>query len=90
MGMKYSLAVTLWKAVWVWAVATFGVGSAVVVASEDLPAAWDTFAANWQVLLVAIVPAVYKAIDNLRKNYRGGGVYLWHWPWEVLFSKGKM
>lgn len=64
---KYNAAVTLWKAAWMFAQATLGVGAGVLAVT--LPDSADEFEVAWPALLFPLALAIAKAVNNIRKNY---------------------
>lgn len=74
----YNPSVTLWKGVWAY-LASIGVVGATDVAAVGIPATWEEFAAKWPALLVALLPAVWRVVENYRKNGGGGRAPMWEW-----------
>lgn len=77
-GSNYSAAMTVWKAFWTWA-ASIGVLGASEFISAGPPASYDELIAQWPVFVIALVPALWRALENWRKNAGRGGQPLWYW-----------
>lgn len=82
----YRLAVTLWKAFWTW-MQTLGVTAAAGLVAvpwpEDGP---DLTAEQWtQFIVLTLVPACWRALENWRKNSGPGG--LPRWEWREIFGR---
>ena len=81
--MTYSKLTTIWKGLAI-VLRAFGMGAtaaAGVVATTDLPAenaAWFAIA----IWAAGLAEALWKCVDNVRKNYRDDGTPLWVWPWS--------
>lgn len=75
----YSVTITLWKVFFTY-LQTLGVLGAADVLAQGTPATMDEFLAKWPTLLVAVLPAAWRALENWRKNYDPKGP-LWTWPW---------
>lgn len=82
---KYRAAVTLWKAAWTFVYAMTGIGAGVL--AVQLPESEEEFRANWLVFVLPIVAALWRALENYRKNYRDDGTPLWEWPWARIVPK---
>ena len=78
----YSGWLTVWKSFWVWAQTIGVVGAGDVLAVE-----WPEDATNERVLMyvLTVLPAVWKALENWRKNSGYAGTPRWEWtsfwPW---------
>ena len=80
MNQRYRAGTALWKAFLAF-LAAAGV-SVVAVQAIELPEDWTTFQATWPALLLSLIPALLKAVENTRKNWRDDGRPIWRWPWE--------
>lgn len=78
----YSLGYTLWKAFWAWAQAA-GVCGAADVAAVGWPETAAEWGSKWPVLVIALVPALWRVVENVRKNAGAAGP-LWNWPWDKV------
>ena len=74
----YSAAVSLWKAFWTFVQVSFGVGGGVLAIKT--PATFEELKEVWPTLAIPLLLAVFRAVENLRKNYRADGRVLWRWP----------
>jgi hypothetical protein len=77
-GPRYDAAVTIWKGVWTY-LAGVGVVGAADVVSVGLPTSYDELRAKWPALVVALIPALWRVLENYRKNAGRGGQPLWYW-----------
>lgn len=87
--MRYSAFLTLWKAFWTYA-QTVGVLGAADVVAVGLPEDRAALLAQWPVLVIALAPALWKVIENVRKNWLDSGAPLWEWPWARLVKPTKL
>lgn len=85
MGSYYRVGVTIWKGLWTY-LATLGVVGATDVVAIGIPDDSSALLAQWPVLLVSLAPAVWRVIENIRKNYRPDGRPMWEWPWTRLVA----
>ena len=79
---RYRAGVTVWKAVWTFIATSAGVGVAVV--QVQMPETWKEFRAAWPALVVPLGLALWRAMENWRKNSRDDGLAVWQWPWSRL------
>lgn len=80
----YSIFITLWKAFWRY-LAGLGVVGATEVAAVGLPETMGDLKTRWPALLIALIPAIWRVIDNYRKNGNNEtnpNDPIWMWPWE--------
>lgn len=84
MNPHYSLFVSLWKAIWTY-LAVLGVVGAADVANYGWPDSWENVT---NVMLFGLLPALWRFVENLRKNYRADGKALWEWkiPWVAVLA----
>lgn len=75
MNPHYSLFVSLWKALWTY-LAALGVVGATDLAAYGWPGDWSGVTSA---VLFSLVPALWRFVENLRKNYRADGHPLWEW-----------
>ena len=78
---SYSSIKTLLKAVWVFASVAVAVTAAILTA---MPAELSSFKAGGIGYIIAFGFAVWKAIENARKNTRPDGLPAWDWPWSSV------
>jgi len=82
MTQAYSLGKTIWKAFWTFVQGTVGVGAGVL--AIKLPETAGEFAEAWPALLAPLGFAIWKALENYRKN--SDSAYdsrpRWVWPWN--------
>ena len=76
---QYRAATTVWKAVWTFIGTSLCAGGA--VAAIQLPETWEEFRAAWPALIVPLGLAIWRAVENYRKNRRNDGLPAWQWPW---------
>lgn len=82
----YNFVITLWKALWTY-LGSVGVIGAAEVLSVGTPESFEAFAAQWPRYVIALAPAIWKVVENVRKNWRDDGAPLWSWPWAALTPK---
>ena len=87
--MRYSAFLTIWKAFWTYA-QTVGVLGAADVAAVGLPDDRAALIAQWPVLVIALAPALWKVLENIRKNWLDSGAPLWEWPWARLVKPTRL
>lgn len=73
---QYRIGLTIWKAFWTWAQTVGVVGAADVLAVE-----WPEDAAMERVIVycLTVLPAVWRALENWRKNSGPGQMPRWEW-----------
>lgn len=72
----YSMSYTVWKGVWTW-LQTLGVVGAADVLAVEWPETWTRERAL--MYLLTVLPAVWRALENWRKNSGPGGLPRWEW-----------
>lgn len=77
----YRASVTLWKALWAFIAVFAGAGAG--IAAVELPETWEQFRATWPAIAVPLAIAVWRALENWRKNSHPDLGPRWHWPWEA-------
>jgi len=82
---RYQISVTIWKALFSW-LRHLGVLSAADLAMFTPPETFAELKTHWPVLLIAAIPALWRTLENIRKNWNDNGKPLWKWPWDKIIS----
>jgi len=85
MEKQYSGIRTIWKGTSTFLKVLAGVmaGLAGVIETFNLPADWTTFRAVWPTVAVPLALAIWRMIENVRKNVNSDGTPAWKWPWSL-------
>jgi hypothetical protein len=79
--MNYKIGITIWKGVWTW-IQTAGVMGATGVLAIEWPEDPEVYTKEmWVAFLISLIPAVWRVLENWRKNSRE--TPRWNWPWKL-------
>lgn len=84
-NQNYRVLVSLYKAIGDFIKVTFGVSAGILVVAP--PESFEDFKRTWPAFLISLALALWKALENYRKNSTAGTNPAWHW---LPFLKGKV
>lgn len=82
----YFPSMTIWSTFFTW-LQTFAAIAAAQGVIIGIPATVEQLRSNWLPWLISVLPALWRLIENIRKNAHGDGTPLWRWPWDAITPK---